>query len=43
MTLDIVDQTAVIILSNVSSMHSKMKNIDELCFELLEEIQAKEQ
>lgn len=31
------DKIAVIILSNLSAFHSKMKNIDELCFELINE------
>lgn len=37
MTLNTDDKIAVIILSNLSAFHSKMKNIDELCFELINE------
>lgn len=37
MTLNTNDKIAVIILSNLSAFHTKMKNIDELCFELINE------
>ncbi|MGN6508659.1 MAG: serine hydrolase, partial [Chitinophaga sp.] len=33
------DKTAVIILSNVSAFHPERANIDELCFELMNEIE----
>jgi CubicO group peptidase (beta-lactamase class C family) len=34
MTVNVDDETAVVILSNVSTYNPKMKNIDKLCFEL---------
>lgn len=37
MTLNTNNKTAVIILSNLSAYHSKMREIDELCFELINE------
>ena len=37
MALNTNDKIAVIILSNLSAFHTKMKNIDELCFELINE------
>lgn len=37
MTLNTNDKTAVIILSNLSAYHPKMRNIDGLCFELIKE------
>lgn len=37
MTVNINEKTAVIILSNLSAFHPKMKNIDKLCFELIHE------
>lgn len=35
MTLDVISQNGVIILSNVSAFHKKMGNIDKLCFGLV--------
>ena len=35
MAISLDNQTAVVILSNVSSLHPKMGNIDALCFELM--------
>lgn len=37
MTVNTNEKTAVIILSNLSAFHPKMKNIDKLCFELINE------
>lgn len=39
MAVNVKAQTAVIILSNLSAFHSKMENIDQLCFELIDGIQ----
>lgn len=39
MTLNTNDKTAVIILSNLSAFHPKMRNIDGLCFELINEME----
>ena len=36
-SINVNNKTAVIILSNLSAFHHKMKNIDELCFELINE------
>lgn len=36
--LDKTNKNGVIILSNVSTFHSDMKNIDNLCIDLLKEI-----
>lgn len=41
MTINIENQTAVIILSNVSAFNPKMENIDPLCFELMREMNKK--
>lgn len=41
MTVNTENQTAVIILSNVSAFNPKMGNIDPLCFELMQEINKK--
>lgn len=38
MTVNTGNQTAVIILSNVSAFNPKMENIDALCFELMREM-----
>jgi len=38
MTIDKQQQTAVLILSNVSAFHSEMSSIDELCWKLLTEL-----
>ena len=40
MALDIEKETAVIILSNVSAFHDDSGNIDQLCFSLLESLEA---
>lgn len=37
MTVNTNEKKAVIILSNLSAFHPKMKNIDKLCFELINE------
>lgn len=37
MAINVNDKTAVIILSNLSAFHPKMENIDEVCFELINE------
>ena len=39
MTLNTNDKTVVIILSNLSAYHTKMRNIDGLCFELINEME----
>ncbi len=39
MVLDAGKKNAVIILSNVSGFNTKMKNIDNLCFELMKQIE----
>ena len=39
MVLDAGKKNGVIILSNVSAFNTKMKNIDNLCFELMKQIE----
>ncbi|MDY0140449.1 MAG: serine hydrolase [Bacteroidales bacterium] len=39
--INLEDRNAVIILSNVSAFNPKMKNIDTLCFELIETLENK--
>lgn len=41
MTVNTENQTAVIILSNVSAFNPKMENIDAICFELMREMNKK--
>ncbi|NRB53959.1 MAG: beta-lactamase family protein [Saprospiraceae bacterium] len=41
MVLDLEQQTAAIILTNVSAFHPKRGKIDQLCFELLENLRRK--
>ena len=38
MTMDIENKKAVILLSNISSFHNLQKNIDPLCFELMNDL-----
>ncbi|MBJ9954932.1 MULTISPECIES: serine hydrolase [unclassified Acinetobacter] len=40
MVVNAKDQTAVIVLSNLSAFHPKTKNIDKLCFELLNQSES---
>jgi CubicO group peptidase (beta-lactamase class C family) len=40
MVVNVKDHTAVIVLSNLSAFHPKTKNIDKLCFELLNESES---
>ncbi|MFW1966192.1 serine hydrolase [Acinetobacter guillouiae] len=39
MAINVEDKTAVIVLSNLSAFHPKTKNIDKLCFQLIDEKQ----
>ena len=41
MAVDVENKFAIIILSNVSALSSKMKNIDGLCFELIKKLDNK--
>lgn len=38
MTINLENNTSVIILSNVSAFHSKMGNIDKICFDLINQM-----
>ena len=39
LAMDIEQQNAIIILSNISAFHPEMSNIDNLCFDLMKSLE----